>query len=509
MPRHFVSAGWPYLYDVPGLHNCVPMLFADVCARFFRWKGDEVFFLCGADEHGARTEYVAEGYGTTPRQLLDAKFDATVPLLEKLSLSFDAFERTGDPFHRTFVTNLFEHLGERGLLTAGTQRVAWCTRCRRHLPDRFLEGSCPHCGSRTYGNQCTNKKHCARLVEADAVDGARCAVCAGVVEWRDESHLFFDLERFDSEVRRCAGAFDAEAVRERIARTLAENPRVCVTRDTAWGIPVPGLPGKTVYSWVDSLLAKVSMTLKRGLETEEAYWRDDRTRRHFFLGMDGTPFYGALLPALLLAAGRDYSISNWRLVPNEVFIYEGGVCSKSTGTGIWLDEALATLPADFWRFYIFHVHASVESGAERDVDFRWERFCGTVNRWLLDGLARVTEADGAGPDGAREAADVSDLMEAGRIGEAFQSLLEALTLQPSRAKTARLAPLLGCFLPETGARLAAGIRPFAMPPLYDRELQMRYQDRVDARRAQRGVAEEITDARADVLCVCPIHLGER
>ncbi|MBI3950984.1 MAG: class I tRNA ligase family protein [Acidobacteria bacterium] len=163
--------------------------------------------------------------------------------------------------------------------------------------------------------------------------------------------MFFELERFHVAIRQCARApeRDAVEVRARIERTLGENPRVCVTRNTAWGIPAPGAQGKTVYSWMDSLLAKVSMVLKRGADMEEAYWRDPMTRRHFFLGMDGVPFYGALLPGLLLASACNYSIAHWLLVPNEVFIYEGGVCSKSTGTGNWLEEALATLPADFWR----------------------------------------------------------------------------------------------------------------------------------------------------------------
>ena len=153
MTRHFVSAGWPYLYDIPGLHNCVPMLFADVYARYYRLKGEEVYFLCGADEHGARTEYVAQGYGTTPQQLLDEKYEATLPLLEKLSLSFDAFERTSDPFHKKFVQEFFSDLLAQDAIVEQEQKVPWCPSCQHHLPDRFLEGTCPSCAGKTYGNQ--------------------------------------------------------------------------------------------------------------------------------------------------------------------------------------------------------------------------------------------------------------------------------------------------------------------------------------------------------------------
>jgi methionyl-tRNA synthetase len=489
------------------------MLFADVCARFLRISGDEVFFLCGADEHGARTEYVAHGYGVTPKRLLDAKFDATLPLLNQLELSFDYFGRTQDPFHAQFVQDLLQDLIHREIVIPGTQKVAWCLSCQHHLPDRFLEGTCPYCGGRTYGNQCNNKKDCARLVEPEKVIDAQCAVCAGSVEWRQEPHLFLRMDLFKDKIFNHAQApsKDIAEVLERIQRTLAENPNVCITRDTQWGIPVPGLPGKTVYSWVDSLLAKVSMLGKQSPKMEEDYWKNSHTQHHFFLGMDGTPFYGALFPALLLASNRGYSIENWKLSPNEVFIYEGGICSKSTGTGIWLEEALATLPADFWRFYIFFVHANVEMGAERDVDFRWERFCETVNQWLLEGLKSAAEAQEAqdGPDGEADAKHIQELMKTAKIGEAFHVLMKSMIEHPSREKTLRLAPLLSCFLPTSGRELSKGLNPFNRAPLYAPQVQMDYQDRVDSRRAKRDLGQEITDARADTLCVCPINLREQ
>ncbi len=513
MTRHFVSAGWPYLYDIPGLHNCVPMLFADVYARYYRLKGEEVYFLCGADEHGARTEYVAQGYGTTPQQLLDEKYDATLPLLEKLSLSFDAFERTSDPFHKKFVQEFFADLLAQDAIVEQEQKVPWCPSCQHHLPDRFLEGTCPSCAGKTYGNQCNNKKICSRLLEAEDIQDPRCAVCSSTVEWKEEPHLFFKMEKFVEALLDCAKApeRDAQEVRSRILNTIKENPLVCITRDTKWGISIPMLPGKSVYSWVDSLLAKVSMLAKRGPEVEDKFWKSSDTHRHFFLGMDGTPFYGALLPSLLLASKRGYTVDHWSLVPNEVFIYEGGICSKSTGTGIWLQEALAVLPGDYWRFYIFFIHASVESGAERDVDFRWDRFCQSINTWLLKGLCDIVEKQtkGASEDGVEAEKDISAYMEVGKIGQAFQLVLKSLVESPSTTKTQRLAPYLSCFIPKAGDALLKGVKPFTGDPLYYREVQMEYQEKVDERRAQRGLSEEITDARADVLCVCPINLTEQ
>ena len=109
----------------------------------------------------------------------------------------------------------------------------------------------------------------------------------------------------------------------------------------------------------------------------------------------------------------------------------------------------------------------------------------------------------------KEEEQINALMEAGKIGHAFLLILNSLIENPSQSKTSRLAPLLNCFLPTTGDLLTMGVKPFDRAPLYYREIQMQYQDKVDARRAQRDLAAEITDARADVLCVCPINLAEQ
>lgn len=331
MTRYFISAGWPYLYDVPGLHNCVPMLFADVYARFLRLEGHEVFFLCGGDEHGSRVEFVAQGCGKEPQELVDEKYCTTVPLLRKLGLSLDTFGRTSDPQHMQWVRGFVSRLIGRNKLYMKEQSIPYCPKCLIYLPDRFIVGKCPFCGESTYGGQCNNKKTCGRMIES--VQEGHCALCGGAYVIRQSSHLMFDLSDYRNEVlpHIRADRKNVSAVTDRINDTFDTVDAVSITRDSSWGIAIGEhcAPGQSVYSWVDSLLAKVSFSAACG---EESSWKNDATQRLFFLGMDGVPFYGALFPALLLAAEDGYSIKNWTLLPNEVFIYEGGVCSKSTGT---------------------------------------------------------------------------------------------------------------------------------------------------------------------------------
>ena len=141
----FVSAGWPYLYEIPGLHNCIPMLWADVVARYRRLKGDAVVYVSGADEHGSRVEFMAEGNGRDPKSLVDEKYRETVPLLGKLGLSLDVFARTSAPGHKAFVSAFLARLFERRAVVTRTLRAPYCAACDKHLPDRFTEGACPKC----------------------------------------------------------------------------------------------------------------------------------------------------------------------------------------------------------------------------------------------------------------------------------------------------------------------------------------------------------------------------
>jgi methionyl-tRNA synthetase len=539
MGHRFISAGWPYLYDVPGLHNCVPMLFADVVARHGRLGKHDVYFLCGSDDHGSRMEFVARGYGTTPEQLVRAKYDATLPLLERMGLSFDRFGRTSEPAHKDFVQNILNRLRARGWIEPRQVPVPWCDACEQFLPDRFVEGKCPHCGGRAYGNQCEAKRGCDRLIGPEELQDPTCALCHAPTVLRSSRHWVFSLARWVERATRgvASNPSSRDDVLQMVRQTAEQNPEVVITRDVRWGIPLPWEePGvKTVYNWVDSLLAKVSHAGLEGPGREDAFFRDPDARKVFFLGRDGVPFYAVLFPALLEAAELGHDLGNWWIIPNDVFIYEGGVCSKSTGTGIWLAEALNTLPGDLWRFYVFYATARRDGGS-RDVDFRWDRFCRSLQQELIEPLEALLKHAGAGLAGGaaalapvEEAARrVDELLEEMSVGPAFATLLDGVSLLQAaardgaasaavRAGLERLLPLLGCYVPDSAARAqellgkgpVAGERLFPAGAPRSRDVQRTYQKWVDERRAQRSIEESVTDARADALCVCPIDLTER
>ncbi len=523
--KTFVSAGWPYLYEIPGLHNCIPMLFADSVARYRRLLGEKVTFVTGADEHGSRVEFVSEGLGTSPQALVDAKVAATMPLLAELGMSFDVWGRTSDPRHKQFVASFVDRLLERGAIERREVPVAFCPTCDRHIPDRFTQGACPHCGGPAFGNQCNDKRKCGVLLEPSELKDGHCAVCGGAFEMRAREHLFLPFAEYsDALLRHIETSYaEAPAIRERALAGLAGSQGAALTRDGSWGVPLPNraaLPDRTVYSWVDSLLGKVSFA--DPASREGALWREPGVEKLFFLGADGVSFYGVLFPALLMAAGDGYDIGAWRIVTNDVLIYEGGVCSKSGRNGISLPEALSLLPGDLWRFVIFEAEAraalsgSTEGAA--DLDFRWDSFAAAANRDLARIEAVYAPLEGRQPEpelGAAELRVVRDALDALRPGWAFGLLLRLLHGDVRPTLAAGALPLLSCFLPETAKKAEAVLAGGHLPPLFPglpldgAALRSKYLSLVAERRAGVDLAAEIAEARGEFLLVCPTRLGER
>lgn len=523
----FVSAGWPYLYEVPGLHNCVPMLFADAVARSLRLTGERVVFVSGADEHGSRVEFVAEGLGTSPRELVDEKVGLTRPLLSQLGLSLDLFARTSDPDHQSFVSRLLERLVARGAAVPKTVRIPYCSTCCRHLPDRFAEGSCPRCGGPAFGNQCSDKRQCGLILDAFGLVDGRCAVCGDPYEPRDREHLWLSLDPWRERLRDHieANHHQSLGVLAKARATLEETDGVVLTRDTAWGIPLSpsiAVPGCTVYSWVDSLLGKVSAVAALG--HDGPVWRSPGARKVFFMGGDSVGFYAVLFPALLMAADEEHALDGFRIVTNDVLIYEGGVCSKSSRNGIGLPEALSLLPGDYWRLVIFEAEARAEGSEQpvgsRDLDFRWDEFGQTATRILgaIDHLVLALAGTDPTPAPESRALDaVRSALAAFRPGAAFALLLETLLAPDASSRPQEVAaalPLLGCFLPDAAHRAAEILGGrccgpiFPDLPLDGATLRAAYTRNVAARRSKLDLAAELTDVRADALCVCPIRLDE-
>jgi len=384
-----VTSAWPYINYVPHLGNIVSsILSADVVARYYRLKGDDVVYVTGSDEHGTPIEIEAVRLNIPPKQLTDRNHAQVVDLFEKWGIAFSNYTRTENPVHKEFVRNFLLKIYENGYIFTQETEQLYCPKCNRFLPDRFVEGTCPSCGyDSARGDQCDS---CGSLLEPTNLLQPRCAICNSAPIKETRKHWYFDMPKLSEKLRDYiqnnehlpdnARNFSLNILKD----GLKSRP---VTRDNKWGIPspFPGSEDKTIYVWVEAVLGYLSATVeyfKRKGEEErwKEYWFNKEAKTLYFIGKDNIPFHTIILPALLLATHEDYNLP-WTVQSTEFLMFDGQAFSKSRRIGVWIDEALELFPADYWRYSLLSIRPEV-----KDTNFSWTTLIEKVNSDLNDTL---------------------------------------------------------------------------------------------------------------------------
>lgn len=362
------------------------VLSADVFARFKRLVGDEVVFVSGSDEHGTPLEVEAIKRKIPVRQLADQNHERISAIFRQWNISYDNYTRTESETHKKFVRQHYTEIQNNdSYIFTQVERIHYCTNDKRFLPDRFVEGTCPYCGfEKARGDQCDN---CGRPLDAERLIKAYCTICGNSTELRETKQWFFDLPRLSEYVSDYLSRAELSYNVIKFCKGWLKDglrPR-SITRDSDWGIraPFPGAEQKTIYVWMEAVLGYVSAVIeyfeRLGRREEwERYWFDPASKTAFFIGKDNIPFHGVILPSLLRASGRSYNEPNL-ISSTEFLMFEGQKFSKSRKIGIWTDEALKLLPADYWRFSL--VSLRPESG---DINFGWDSLSEKVNNDLND-----------------------------------------------------------------------------------------------------------------------------
>ncbi|MGI0092384.1 MAG: methionine--tRNA ligase, partial [Nitrososphaerales archaeon] len=377
----------PYSSDIPHLGNLIgSVLSADVFARFQRLIGNDVVFVSGSDEHGTPLEVEAIKRKVPVRQLADENHSRISDIFTRWSISYDNYTRTESDVHKKLVREHYTEIyGNDSYIFTQVERIHYCANDMRFLPDRFVEGICPYCGFESArGDQCDN---CGRPLDADKLIKAYCTICRQPTELRETKQWFFDLPRLSDYVSDYLSRAELSTNVIKFSRGWLKDglrPR-SITRDSDWGIkaPFPGAENKTIYVWMEAVLGYVSAVIeyfeKNGSpEKWRDFWLDPSTKTAFFIGKDNIPFHAIIFPSLLRASGKKYNEPN--LISSTEFLnFENQKFSKSRRVGIWTDEALEILPADYWRFALISLRP--EAG---DVNFGWDSFSEKVNNDLND-----------------------------------------------------------------------------------------------------------------------------
>ena len=411
MARHLITSAIPYINGIKHLGNLVgSQLPADLYARYLRGRGHEVMFICATDEHGTPAELAAAKAGKPVADYCAEMHEVQAELARGFRLSFDHFGRSSSARNHALTQHFAGRLADAGLIAEVSERQVYSPTDGRFLPDRYIEGTCPNCGyDKARGDQCEN---CTKQLDPTDLINPRSAVSGATdLEVRETKHLYL---RQSAMRGRLSDWIDSKAdwpvLTTSIARKWLNDGEGLqdrgITRDLDWGVPVrrgeaawPGMEGKVFYVWFDAPIEYIAATAEwadaHGLPEAawRRWWREDEgaegVRYTQFMGKDNVPFHTLSFPATIMGSAEPWKLVDY-IKSFNYLNYDGGQFSTSQGRGVFMDQALSILPADYWRWWLLS-HAPETS----DSEFTWENFQASVNKDLADVLgnfvSRVTK----------------------------------------------------------------------------------------------------------------------
>ncbi|WP_299480520.1 methionine--tRNA ligase [uncultured Paracoccus sp.] len=408
MARHLITSALPYINGIKHLGNLVgSQLPADLYARYLRGRGHEVMFICATDEHGTPAELAAAKTGEPVAEYCARMHAEQSKLAAGFGLSFDHYGRSSSAQNRWLTQHLAGKLDEAGLINEISEKQVYSIDDGRFLPDRYIEGTCPNCGyEKARGDQCEN---CTKQLDPTDLINPHSTISGSTnLEVRETKHLYLRQSAMKDQI---AAWIDSKTDWPVLTTSIAKKwlfdgdglQDRGITRDLDWGVPVqkgdqpwPGMEGKVFYVWFDAPIEYIGATAEwadaNGGDWER-WWRTDKGAGDVtytqFMGKDNVPFHTLGFPTTIMGSGEPWKLVDY-IKSFNYLTYDGGQFSTSQGRGVFMDDALSLLPADYWRWWLLS-HAP-ESG---DSEFTWENFQQSVNKDLADVLgnfvSRITK----------------------------------------------------------------------------------------------------------------------
>jgi methionyl-tRNA synthetase len=408
MARHLITSAIPYINGIKHLGNLVgSQLPADLYARYLRGRGDEVLFLCATDEHGTPAELAAAKAGKPVDEYCAEMWAIQADLAKGFNLSFDYYGRSSSDQNRKLTQHFASVLYDNGLIEERMETQMYSHADGRYLPDRYIEGTCPNCGfDSARGDQCDN---CTKQLDpVDLIDPRSTISGSTELEMRDTKHLYLLQSKLKDDIDQW---IDSQTGWPVLTTSIAKKwlhdgdglQDRGITRDLDWGVPValgdkpwPGMEGKVFYVWFDAPIEYIACSQEWSDATGgdwARWWRTDKgaddVRYTQFMGKDNVPFHTLSFPATIIGSGEPWKRVDY-LKSFNYLNYDGGQFSTSRGRGVFMDQALEILPADYWRWWLLSRVPETS-----DTEFTWDNFQTDVNKDLADVLgnfvSRVTK----------------------------------------------------------------------------------------------------------------------
>ena len=373
MARILITSAIPYINGIKHLGNLVgSQLPSDVYARYMRARGHEVMHICATDEHGTPAEIAAAKAGMPVAEYCAMMWEKQKQMADGFGLNFDHFGRSSSERNHRLTQHFAGRLAEAGLIREVTEQMIYSKADGRFLPDRYVEGTCPNCGyDGARGDQCEN---CTKQLDPTDLIEPRSAISGSTdLEIRETKHLYL---RQSVLADRLEEWIDSKADWPILTTSIAKKwlkdgdglQDRGITRDLDWGIPVkkgdedwPGMEGKVFYVWFDAPIEYIASTAEwadangKAEADWERWWRTDKGAEDVtyvqFMGKDNVPFHTLSFPATIIGSGEPWKLVDY-IKSFNYLNYQGGQFSTSKGRGVFQDQALDILPADYWRWWL-------------------------------------------------------------------------------------------------------------------------------------------------------------
>jgi methionyl-tRNA synthetase len=385
--RILLTSGLPYANGPIHLGHMLEYIQTDIWARYQRAIGNECYFAWADDAHGAPIMLSAEKAGISPEELVNNMIVEHEKDFKEFGLSYDHYSSTLSETNREFVELIWERLKDGGFVVKKTISQFFDEQKGMFLPDRFIRGTCPKCGTEDqYGDSCES---CGSTYAPTDLINPKSAVSGTPPVMKDSEHCFVRLADFEERLQEWmnSGAMQPEVV-NKMSEWFTDGLRDWdVTRDAPYfGWEIPGEPGKYFYVWVDAPIGYISsfkeFCVKNDMDFDEWLNPDSETEMFHFIGKDIMYFHTLFWPAMLMGAGLR--------TPTAVYAHgfltvDGTKMSKSRGTFIMARTYLDNLNPDYLRYY----YCAKLGAGTGDLDLNLDDFIARVNSDLVGKVVNI------------------------------------------------------------------------------------------------------------------------
>jgi methionyl-tRNA synthetase len=385
--RILVSSALFYANGPLHLGHILETVQTDIWVRFQKLRGHACYYVCADDTHGTPIMLKAQSEGITPEQLIErVKIEHQRDLADML-IGMDNFGSTHSPENKALCDRMYLTQRQAGFIDRRSVRQAYDDEAKMFLPDRYVKGICPVCGTADqYGDSCENCG--STYTPADLKDPI--SVVSGTAPvWRESEHYFFKLSAFEQALSTWvrSGAVQESVVRK-LDEWFSQGLRDWdISRDAPYfGFEIPDAPGKYFYVWFDApigyLASFTQLCARNGLRFDDFLKLDSSAELHHFIGKDILYFHTLFWPAVLQASAMRRPTA---VHAHGFLTINGQKMSKSRGTFITARRYLDHLSPEYLRYYFA---AKLGPGID-DIDMNLDEFTTRLNSDIVGKLVNI------------------------------------------------------------------------------------------------------------------------